>query len=98
MVVNFMIALLCLAPPVMGGLTPATNTTAPIRHRLPDSRKNSPGRRPSANRQHDSFEATSLHYLERVHCEPALRPDRTAPRAPWPRAAAGATCELFNRR
>src|SRR6266536_2334690 len=25
-----------LAPPLVGGLTPATNTTAPIRHRLPD--------------------------------------------------------------
>jgi hypothetical protein len=25
-----------LAPPLADGLTPATNTTAPIRHRLPD--------------------------------------------------------------
>ena len=37
MVVSFMIAVpFALAPPLVGGLTPATNTTAPIRHRLPD--------------------------------------------------------------
>ncbi|GAA2680218.1 hypothetical protein GCM10010412_064280 [Nonomuraea recticatena] len=37
MVVSFMIrGSFALAPPLVGGLTPATNTTAPIRHRLPD--------------------------------------------------------------
>ncbi|MEV4166443.1 hypothetical protein [Nonomuraea dietziae] len=37
MVVSFMIrGSFALAPPLMGGLTPATNTTASIRHRLPD--------------------------------------------------------------
>src|SRR5215475_6336986 len=36
MVISFMIAAPTLAPPLVGGLTPATNTTAPIRHRLPD--------------------------------------------------------------
>src|SRR5919204_3031056 len=36
MVVSFMSAAPYQAPPLVGGLTPATNTTAPIRHRLPD--------------------------------------------------------------
>ena len=36
MVVSFIIAVpFALAPPLVGGLTPATNITAPIRHRLP---------------------------------------------------------------
>jgi hypothetical protein len=36
MVVSFIFAVLTFAPPPVGGLTPATNTTAPIRHRLPN--------------------------------------------------------------
>jgi hypothetical protein len=36
MVVSFMSALPLLGRPLVGGLTPATNTTTPIRHRLPD--------------------------------------------------------------
>jgi hypothetical protein len=34
-----------LAPPLVGGLTPATNSTAPIRHRLSDSFEDFPLRR-----------------------------------------------------
>jgi hypothetical protein len=37
MVVSFMISVpFAFAPPLAGGLTPATNTTAPTRHLLPD--------------------------------------------------------------
>jgi hypothetical protein len=38
----------------VGGLTPTTNTTAPIRHPLPDFFKELLGRRSSAIRQHDT--------------------------------------------
>src|ERR671919_443719 len=50
-----MIAFLSFAPPLVGGLTPPTNATAPIRHRLPDFFEELPGRRSSAIRQHDSW-------------------------------------------
>src|SRR5512144_1872870 len=43
MVVSFMIAIPSPWPPLVGGLTPATKTAAPIRHHLPDFFEELPG-------------------------------------------------------
>ena len=52
-----------LAPPLVGGLTPATNTTAPIRHRVPDFFDELSGTPVVSDSTHGRFAATALHYL-----------------------------------
>jgi hypothetical protein len=49
----------------VGGLTPTTNTTAPIRHPLPDFFKEPSGTPVVSAPTADSFAATALHFLKR---------------------------------
>jgi hypothetical protein len=72
------------APALVRGLTPATNTTAPIRHPVPDFLKNFRDGRSSSIQQHDSVAATALHLLKRAQCGQARRPvDREDPDHWW---------------
>ena len=53
-----------MAPPLVGGLTPTTNTTAPIRHRLPNFFNEPSGTPVVSAPTADSFAATALHFLK----------------------------------
>src|SRR6266498_2132415 len=61
----------------MRPLPPATNTSAPIRHRLPDFFRGLSGTPAVSDRQRDGFGATALHFLMRAQCGRALGPDRS---------------------